>query len=68
MYYFAPQETAQVNVSLCQSAGQATPFDTKLYVFQGLGGSQPSATPVACNDDACGYLSSLSVSPGRYSS
>ena len=63
MYYFAPQQTAQVNISLCQSAGQATPFDTKLYIFQGLGGNGTIVSPVACDDDFCGYLSSLSVPP-----
>ena len=63
VYYFAPRQTAQVNISLCLSAEQATPFDTKLYVFSGLGSSQPTPVPVACNDDFCGYLSSVSVSP-----
>ena len=60
-YYFAPQQSGTVNVSLCQSAGQV--FDTKLYVFGGLGSATLAPVPVACQDDFCGYLSSLTVRP-----
>ena len=61
VYYFAPQQSGSINVSLCGSAGQT--FDTKLYVFQGLAGASPAPVPVACQDDFCGYLSSLTVRP-----
>ena len=61
-YYFAPSQSATVNVSLCRSSGQV--FDTKLYLFQGLNGSTPAPVPVACDDDFCGYQASLSVRSG----
>ena len=62
VYYFSPQQSGNINVSLCQSAGQT--FDTKLYVLQDLGATSPAPVPVACNDDFCGYQSSLTVRLG----
>lgn len=65
VYYFAPKESAWVTISLCTSSAFSDAFDTKLYVVSDLlapkGGQ---VTPVACNDDFCGYQSQITVSTG----
>lgn len=57
VYRYQPLLPQQVVVELCGSG-----YDTKLMVFQ-----DSPATPVACNDDACGLSSRVSVlmNPGN---
>ena len=50
VYSYTPSYDEVIMVSLCQSSN----FDTRLYVFE----DSPSNV-VACNDDACSYLSQL---------
>lgn len=63
VYFFAPKEAARVTISLCASSAFLDAFDTKLYVLADvLAPKDGQVTPVACNDDFCGYQSQLTVS------
>lgn len=48
--------TGQLTISLCDST-----FDTKLAVYAGLSCPATSANLLACNDDACGLRSSITI-------
>ncbi|BDA45353.1 probable extracellular serine proteinase at N-terminal half [Coccomyxa sp. Obi] len=61
-YYFAPKQDAQITISLCASAAHSDAFDTKLYVVADLLSPRGTRlTPLACNDDFCGYQSKLTM-------
>lgn len=59
-YYLAPEQDARITISLCASAAHSDAFDTKLYVVGDLLRST-RLSPLACNDDFCGYQSQLTV-------
>ncbi len=61
MYYFQPEVDCQVTVATCNSAQFVDDFDTVLYVLGNATGPGLMEV-VACNDDACSYLSQLTVS------
>ena len=62
VYFFAPQQSARVTISLCASSAFSDAFDTKLYVLADLLAPKEGAvTPIACNDDFCGYQSQITV-------
>lgn len=68
-YYLAPEQDAQITVSLCGSAAHSDAFDTKLYVVADLNNPRGSRVlPLACNDDFCGYQSQLTVGGGTLQS
>ena len=60
MYYFQPQVDCVVTIATCNSARFVDDFDTMLYVLANATSSTPEV--VACNDDACSFLSQLQVS------
>ncbi len=61
-YYFAPKQDTQITISLCASVTHTDAFDTKLYVVADLLSPWGTRlTPLACNDDSCGYQSQLTV-------
>ena len=59
VYYFQPQEDCVVTVATCNSARFVDDFDTMLYVLENA--TSPAPEVVACNDDACSFLSQLQV-------
>ena len=62
VYFFAPQQSARLTISLCASSAFSDAFDTKLYVLADLLAPKEGAvTPIACNDDFCGYQSQITV-------
>ncbi|CAK0782475.1 hypothetical protein CVIRNUC_005706 [Coccomyxa viridis] len=62
VYFFAPQQSARVIISLCASSAFSDAFDTKLYVLADLLAPKEGAvTPIACNDDFCGYQSQITM-------
>ncbi len=54
IYSFSPPFTGSFTISLCGSS-----YDT--YMWVNTGGACPGNTQVACNDDACGLQSSLTL-------
>ena len=60
VYFLQPAEDCLVTISTCNSAQFVDDFDTVLYVLGNATGSGPMGT-VACNDDACSFLSQLQV-------
>ncbi len=60
-YYYQASDAGTLTVETCGLSA----FDTVLQVFSGTCGA---LTSLACNDDACGFQSrvSLNVTPGRY--
>lgn len=61
VYFFQPQVDCTVTISLCGSRNTSEPFDTLLYVVEGLLG--PTVSGKACNDDFCSQQSQLTVPP-----
>ncbi len=61
VYYFQPESDCTATISLCATRNTSEPFDTLLFVLEGL--STSSVTSKACNDDYCGQQSQLTVDP-----
>ena len=60
VYFFQPEEDCLVTIATCNSAQFVDDFDTVLYVLGNATGPGLMEV-VACNDDACSYLSQLQV-------
>lgn len=49
VYKYEPEFTEEVNIDLC-----ASPYDTKIYIYEGSCGTYNSGEAIYCNDDFCG--------------
>ncbi|DBA77674.1 TPA: hypothetical protein ACH3X2_008376 [Trebouxia sp. C0005] len=59
-YFIQPREDCTVTIATCNSAQFVDDFDTVLYVLGNATGPGLMEV-VACNDDACSYLSQLQL-------